>query len=92
MHEIPNSTESIISTAAPDPLPEQNLKAVFTVQELAERWCLHPESIRRMMRDKKIKPLRGFRPFRIPFDEIRRYEQYDYAKERQKEILARKRY
>lgn len=61
----------------PEPVPESNLKAVFTVAELAERWCAHPESVRRLIRDKQIKPLRGFRPFRIPYDEVRRYEAPD---------------
>lgn len=70
-------------------LPEPPLKAVFTVDELAARWCLHPETIRRMIRDKKIKTLRGFRPFRVTFEEIRRYETFDPAEERRKEILAR---
>ncbi len=70
-------------------IAEPSLKAVFTVPELAERWCTCEESIRRLIRDKEIKPLRGFRPFRIPFDEIRKYETYDPAEERKKEIFAR---
>lgn len=73
----------------PGSLPEPTLKAVLTVEELAARWCTHPESIRRLIRRKEIKKLRGFRPFRIPFDEIRRYETYDPAAERQQEIQAR---
>lgn len=73
----------------PGSLTEPILKAVFTVDELAARWCLHPETIRRMIRGKKIKTLRGFRPFRVTFEEIRRYETFDPAGERRKEILAR---
>lgn len=73
----------------PSPLDQPQLKAVFTVEELAARWCTHPESIRRLIREKQIKPLRRFRPFRITYDEIRRYETFDAAAERQKEILAR---
>jgi len=46
----------------------------LTVEELAERWALCPEAIRRLIRAKNLKPLRGFRPFRITLDEIRRYE------------------
>lgn len=65
------------------------LKAVYTVQELAERWCAHPESIRRLIREKQIKTLRGFRPFRITFDEIRRYESFDSPEAKQRQILTR---
>jgi len=71
------------------PPPEASLKAVYFVHELAERWHLHPESIRRLIRERKLKPLRGFRPFRITYDEIRRYETHDEAEERQRAILAR---
>lgn len=80
-------TEQADNASSPSEQPQ--LKAVFTVEELAARWCTHPESIRRMIRDKKIKTLRGFRPFRVTFDEIRRYETFDPAEERRKEILAR---
>ena len=53
---------------------EPDHKFCLTVDELAERWGLNPESIRILIREKKLKTLRGFRPFRITLDEIRRYE------------------
>lgn len=88
-NHLPETVDQATVSTFPGPLPEPTLKAVLTVEELAARWCTHPESIRRLIRRKDLKPLRGFRPFRVPFDEIRRYETYDPATERQKEILAR---
>ncbi len=52
-------------------------KFCLTVEELAERWALCPEAVRRLIREKKLRPLRGFRPFRITLDEIKRYESLD---------------
>lgn len=86
---LPHPTDPGTIATFPGALPEPALKAVLTVEELAKRWCTHPESIRRLIRRKEIKTLRGFRPFRITFDEIRRYETHDAAAERRKEILAR---
>jgi hypothetical protein len=60
---------------------EPSLKNCLTVEELAERWALCPEAVRRLIREKKLKPLRGFRPFRITLDEIRRYEALEEGRE-----------
>ncbi len=54
--------------------PDASPKATLTVSELAERWSLCEESVRLLIRQKKIKPLRGFRPYIITMDEVRRYE------------------
>ena len=66
------------------------LLAVYSVTELADRWQVHPESIRRLIRDKKLKTLSGFRPYRITFDEVRRYECLDEASEIRAEYVARR--
>lgn len=42
-------------------LPAPAVKACFFVGELADRWQVHPESIRRLIREKKLKTLSGFR-------------------------------
>ena len=66
------------------------IKACFFVGELADRWQVHPESIRRLIRDKKLKTLSGFRPYRITYDEVRRYECLDEASEMRTEYMARR--
>lgn len=50
------------------------IQAVYSVAELAERWRVHPESVRILIRRRELKPLRAFRPYRITYDEVRRYE------------------
>jgi len=50
------------------------LKFCLTVDELASRWALGPEAVRRLVRSKELRPLRGFRPFRFTMEEVRRYE------------------
>ncbi len=50
------------------------LKFCLTVEELASRWALGPEAVRRLVRSKELRPLRGFRPFRFTMEEVRRYE------------------
>ena len=65
-------------------------QAVYSVAELAERWNVHSESIRRLIRDKKLKTLSGFRPYRITYDEVRRYECLDEASEIRTEYIARR--
>ena len=50
------------------------LKFCLTVEELASRWALGPEAVRRLVRNKELRPLRGFRPFRFTMEEVRRYE------------------
>lgn len=81
-----NSTND--SQPAPDNA-QPSLKFAYSVAEVAERWDLSEESIRRLIRNRTLRTLRGFRPFRITLDEIRRYETYDEATERRKEILRR---
>lgn len=71
-------------------LPAPAVKACFFVGELAERWQVHPESIRRLIRDRKLKTLTGFRPYRITFDEVRRYECLDEAAEVRAEYMTRR--
>lgn len=58
-----------------------DLKHCYTVEELAQRWELCPEAIRRLIRNKQLRPLRGFRPFRITLDEIKRYEALEEGRE-----------
>jgi hypothetical protein len=50
------------------------LKFCLTVEELSSRWALGPEAVRRLVRSKELRPLRGFRPFRFTMEEVRRYE------------------
>ncbi|MFW5883129.1 MAG: helix-turn-helix domain-containing protein [Verrucomicrobiota bacterium] len=47
---------------------------MYTVAELAERWRVHPESVRILIRKRQIRPMRSLRPYRVTFDEVRRYE------------------
>ena len=68
-----------------------SLKFVFTVSELAERWAVSDESIRRLIRERRLRPLQKFRPFRISMDEVRRYETYDEAEEKRRAFLALRR-
>ena len=56
---------------------EQSPRVCFSVEEVAKRWGVAGGRVRRLIRDKHLKPLRGFRPFRITLDEIRRYEALD---------------
>ena len=58
-------------------LKEPGPKYVLTVEELANRWNLSPEGIRRLVRDKQIRPLREFRPFRFTLKDIRDFEDND---------------
>jgi hypothetical protein len=65
-------------------------KFCLTVEELAQRWILSPEAVRRLVRAKELKPLRGFRPFRFTLDEIRRYEQQDDAVDKRTALMGRR--
>ena len=58
-------------------LREPNTRYVLTVEELSERWNLSYESIRRLVRDKQLRPLRDFRPFRFTLKEVREFENND---------------
>jgi hypothetical protein len=72
-----SNASKIESPEVGDPKPEliqPRIQAVFAVAELAERWRVHPESIRKLIRRRELKPLRAFRPYRITYDEVRRYE------------------
>lgn len=84
------SNKTPTSTSHLEHEPVANYKAVYSVAELAERWRVHPESIRRLIRDRKLKTLTGFRPYRITFDEVRRYECLDEAEEMRAEYFARR--
>jgi len=55
-------------------LKEPGVKYVLTVEELAQRWGLCAEAIRRLVREKQLRPLREFRPYRFTLDEIRSFE------------------
>jgi len=52
-------------------------KFCLSVEELAQRWNVSPERIRRLVRDKKIKPMRALGSHRFTLDEIRRFETAD---------------
>lgn len=88
---MPESESPATAAQSHAPLPATSLKAVFHVEELAQRWAVHPESVRKLIRARALRPLRGFRPYRIPFDEVRRYETHDEARARQEAILRRAR-
>ncbi len=79
-----NALEKILSsnTSSAFAVPLQSeRKAVFLVDELAQRWQTHPETVRILIRRKALKPLRGLKPYRITFDEVKRYESLDDATE-----------
>lgn len=79
-------------TVPAEPLPEEqtSLQAVFLVEELAARWKTHPETVRMLIRERKLKPLRGLRPYRITFAEVRRYESLDDFTEKREAFLAQR--
>ena len=52
-------------------------KFCLSVEELAQRWDVSTERVRRLVRDKKIKPKRGLGNHRFTLDEIRRFEAAD---------------
>lgn len=52
-------------------------KFCLSVEELAQRWDVSSERIRRLVRDKKLKPMRGLGKHRFTLDEIRRFENAD---------------
>lgn len=52
-------------------------KFCLSVEELAQRWDVSIERIRRLARDKKLKPMRGLGKHRFTLDEIRRFENAD---------------
>ena len=49
-------------------------KMVMTVPELATRWGRDPETIRRMIRRKELRTVRGHRPYEIALGEVYRFE------------------
>lgn len=55
-------------------LNDPAVKFTLTVEELAQRWSLGPEAIRRLVRRKELRPLRDFKPFRFTLKEIRDFE------------------
>jgi nucleotidyltransferase/DNA polymerase involved in DNA repair len=52
-------------------------KCTLMVEELAERWSLCPEAVRRLVRDKQLRPLRDFRPYRFTLKEVLDFEEND---------------
>lgn len=44
----------------------------MNVSEVAEVFRVHPETIRRLIRHKKLRPIAGFRPFRVSRQEVER--------------------
>ncbi len=58
-------------------LRDPAVKFTFTVEELAARWSLSAEAVRRLVRDKQLRPLREFRPFRFTLKEVRDFEDSD---------------
>ena len=49
-------------------------KLVLTVPELSARWGRDAETIRRMIRRKELRTLRGHRPYEIALGEVYRFE------------------
>lgn len=60
---------------------DPSIRHCLSAEELAQRWGLGTESVRRLIRTRQLKPLRGFRPFRITLDEIKRYEALEEGRE-----------
>ncbi len=54
--------------------PAVPTKLVLTVPELATRWGRGAETIRRMIRKKELRTVRGHRPYEIALAEIFRFE------------------
>lgn len=77
MCEVLSEKPTPLSELPEAPLPANGLKGVFLVEELAQRWETHPETVRILIRERKLKPLRGLRPYRITFDRVREYEALD---------------
>ena len=49
-------------------------KFCLRTEELAQRWDVSIDRVRRLVREKKIKPMRGLGQNRFTLDEIRRFE------------------
>lgn len=49
-------------------------KHCLTVEDLAARWMLNTETVRRLVRDGKLNPLHSVRPFRFTLAEVHRFE------------------
>ena len=54
--------------------PAVPTKMVMTVPELAARWGRGAETIRRMIRKKELRTVRGHRPYEIALGEVYRFE------------------
>lgn len=52
-------------------------KFCLSVEEVAGRWDVCNEQVRRLVRDRKLKPMRGLGRYRFTLDEIRRFENAD---------------
>lgn len=52
-------------------------KFCLSAEELAQRWDVSIERVRRLVRDKKLRPMRGLGKHRFTLDEIRRFETAD---------------
>lgn len=72
VHDLSRQVEQLCEILVSQKTPDN--KFCLTVEELAQRWALSHEAIRRLVRDKRLRPLRGFRPFRFTMDEIHAYE------------------
>jgi excisionase family DNA binding protein len=47
---------------------------VFTVEEVAERWKVHPATVYKLVKAGKLKAFRVQRVFRIRMDDLEEYE------------------
>ena len=65
-------------------------KFCLSVEELAQRWDVSIELIRRLVRDKKLKPMRGLGKHRFTLDEIRRFETKDQQVDKQALLRSRR--
>jgi excisionase family DNA binding protein len=53
-------------------------KFCLSVEELAHRWDVSVERIRRLVRDRQLKAMRALGRHRFTLDEIRRFENADH--------------
>lgn len=90
MCEVLSEKPTPLSELPEAALPTSGLKGVFLVDELAERWEVSPERIRILIRERKLKTLRGLKPYRITYKDVREYEELDDFSEFRSAFFARR--
>ena len=58
----------------PESPPKKSAAEYFTARQLAERWQMHVESIRRMIREKRLPAVRIGRRLRVSLSVVERLE------------------